>query len=78
MTRRSWNRFEAERLLHDHCLPSTVSEIQHDYGITVARKLETVPGYQGASTRVCRYWLEPSEKAKALRFLALSGVVKND
>ncbi|MBF0282083.1 MAG: hypothetical protein HQM07_05905 [Zetaproteobacteria bacterium] len=70
LTRRSWNRFEAERLLSDHCLHSTVAEIQRDYGITVARKFEIVPGYQGRPTRCCRYWLEPDQRSKALTFLA--------
>jgi len=73
LTRRSWNRFEAERLLHDHCLHSTVSEIQRDYGITIARKFETVPGYMSLPTRCCRYWLAPDQKAKAVKILG--GVV---
>jgi len=69
LTRRSWNRFEAERLLHDHCLHSTVSEIQHDYGIAIARKFETVPGYMNLPTRCCRYWLAPDQKDKAREIL---------
>jgi len=69
LTRRSWNRFEAEPLLHDHCLPSTVAEIQSTYGITIAREYETVPGYQGLPTRCCRYWLSDDQRAKALKIL---------
>ena len=72
LTRRSWNRFEAERDLHDHCLPSTVSEIQKTYDITVARKFETVPGYQGIPTKCCRYWLNQPEKAKAMKILGVA------
>lgn len=71
LTRRSWNRFEAERQLHDHCLHTTVATIQQQYGITIARKFETVPGFQGNPTHVCRYWLTPDQRAKALKVLGV-------
>lgn len=61
---RSFNRFEAERALNDHCLHSTVSTIQTK-GIQIERCDEIIPGYQGIPTHVCRYWLEPSERQKA-------------
>lgn len=57
---RTFNRFESERQLNDHCLHTTVSTLQ-DMGVTILRQFETVPGYQGIPTRVCRYWLEQSE-----------------
>lgn len=57
---RTFNRFEAERQLNDHALHSTVSSLQAK-GVTVLREFETVPGYQGIPTHVCRYWLEQSE-----------------
>lgn len=57
---RTFNRFESERQLNDHCLHTTVSTLQ-DMGVTILREFETVPGYQGIPTRVCRYWLEQSE-----------------
>lgn len=57
---RTFNRFESERQLNDHCLHTTVSTLQ-DMGVTIHRQFETVPGYQGIPTRVCRYWLEQSE-----------------
>lgn len=65
---RSYNRFEAERVLSDHCLHSTVSTIQGK-GIRVERRDEVVPGYQGIPTHVCRYWLGPSEREKAAALL---------
>lgn len=65
---KSFNRFEAERLLHDHCLHSTVAAIQ-ERGIEVSRKRETVPGYGGAPTPVCRYWLDETNQAKARRMV---------
>ena len=61
------NRFEAERVVHDHVLPTTISEIEKR-GIRVDRKEETVSGYRGHPTRVMRYWLadDQREAAKAL------------
>lgn len=67
---RSFNRFEAEWALHDHCLHTTVASIQRAYGINVYRELETVPGYEGAPTRVCRYQLLPAERVRAQALLA--------
>ncbi|MDT8372033.1 MAG: hypothetical protein RQ783_08600 [Gammaproteobacteria bacterium] len=60
----SFNRFEAERELHDHCLHSTVAEIQQRRKIVIARRFETVLGYHGNPTRVCRYWVTPEERAR--------------
>ncbi|WP_024931081.1 hypothetical protein [Methylophilus sp. OH31] len=57
---RTFNLFEAERQLNDHALHSTVSSLQAK-GVTILREFETVPGYQGIPTHVCRYWLEQSE-----------------
>lgn len=62
LTGRSSNRFEAERLLHDHCLHSTVSTLQKLYGIQISRIAETVPGFEGNPTQCCRYWIEPEER----------------
>ena len=58
---RSYNRFEAARELHDWALHSTVSTIQKTWGIRVDRQIETVPGYQGEPTRVCRYWISSDQ-----------------
>lgn len=66
MDGRSYNRFEAERLLNDHCLHSTVSSIQKKYGDVVSREWEMVPGYRGSPTRVRRYWIPPENKGKIL------------
>lgn len=66
-TGRSFNRFEAERELNDHTLNSTVSEITTRYGITIQRREETVPGFQGAPTRCCRYWLDDMGQLAAQR-----------
>lgn len=55
----SFNRFEAERQLNDHCLHSTVSTLQ-SFGVTIFRETETVRGWQGIPTRVRRYWIDRS------------------
>lgn len=67
----SFNRFEAERQLNDHCLHSTVSTLQ-DMGLVIERQFETVPGYRNIPTRVCRYWLHPESKERARKLLPRS------
>lgn len=70
---RNLNRFEAEDH-HDHCLHSTVSTLQNDYGIKIARQFETVPCLRGRSTVPCkRYWLDtsPDNLAAARVLLAM-------
>lgn len=58
---KSYNRFEAERWLHDHCLNSTVSDLQIACGIKISREFEIVTGFNGKPTKCCRYWIEPEE-----------------
>lgn len=58
---KSLNRFEAERRVNDHCLHSTVSYLNREFGIVIDRSFETVPALKGRATaRVCRYRLNPS------------------
>lgn len=64
-------RFDAERQLHDHVLPSTVAEIQR-LGIRADRQPVTVPGHRGKPTRCALYWMTSAERAKARRFLKAS------
>ncbi|MEW8074144.1 MAG: hypothetical protein AB2826_27430 [Candidatus Thiodiazotropha sp.] len=68
LMRRSYNRFEAARELHDWCLHSTASTLQGK-GITVNRVFETVPNYEGKPIRCCRYWIATSEHQKVNRML---------
>lgn len=65
---KSFHRFEAEKLLNDHCLHSTVAELQN-CGVIISRKSESVPGYQGIDIRVMRYWIAPEHKARAEKVL---------
>jgi hypothetical protein len=70
---RSFNRFDAERELHDHCLHSTVATIESK-GVRIARRVERVPGFQGLPTDVCRYWLEkaPESTQRAREVLGMA------
>ncbi|MBT3038826.1 MAG: hypothetical protein KME37_07760 [Candidatus Thiodiazotropha sp. (ex Codakia orbicularis)] len=68
LMRRSFNRFEAARELHDWCLHSTAATLQSK-GITVNRVFESIPNYQGKKIRVCRYWIDASEHQKVNRML---------
>ncbi len=68
LLRSSHNRFSAERELHDHCLPSTVAELQAR-GAIISRRWETVPGYAGAPTRCCRYWVAAEDVKRAQKLL---------
>lgn len=67
---RSFNRFEAERELHDHCLHTTASVLQGK-GLTILRRDEVVPGYAEIPTHVTRYWLAPESRERAAELLGL-------
>ena len=72
ITGRSYNRFEAERELHDHCLHSTVSTLQGK-GISIHRENEKVPCMGGEKLiDVKRYRLLPHEIEKAKRLLGVA------
>ena len=65
------NRFEAEAH-NDHCLHSTVSSLQNDYGILIDRVSEKVPCLRRRKTvPVKRYWLDttPANTAAARALL---------
>ena len=66
---RGLNRFEAESVCFEHVLPSTVSELCSDFGLTIPRKLETVRGHKGKPTECSRYWLSDEDQAKARELL---------
>ena len=76
---RSFHRFQAERPvpeggLADHCLHSTVSEIQSK-GVRISRKMEKVSGYQGIQTEVMRYWLDFGDVESVAKARELLGEV---
>jgi hypothetical protein len=67
------HRFSAEQL-GDHCLPSTISDLQKIYGITFARKMISVPNRFGGETSVMLYWLEGESLEIAHRIISQLGV----
>ncbi|PWG62535.1 hypothetical protein DEM34_12135 [Spiribacter halobius] len=50
-------------------MPSTISELQSRYGVTIARRTERVEGRFSAA-HVARYWLAPTEREAAQCALA--------
>jgi len=71
-TGQSFNRFDAERELHDHCLHSTVSTLQGK-GIRIHREREKVLCLGGtAKINVMRYRLLPDQIPKANQLVGLA------
>jgi hypothetical protein len=65
---RSLNRFEAQKVAHDHALNSTISEIHNRLGIRVSRKYEIFQ-LRSNPVRVKRYWLEGQAIKRAISYL---------
>jgi len=66
------NRFQAEKLVHCHCLNSSISTLTNSDGIIFDREWQTVPALNGRATaRVKSYWLrvEPENIRRALAVL---------
>lgn len=68
---RSLNRFEAETAVRDHCLHSTISELEKK-GVIIDRREESVRGFEGVPTRVMRYWLSPESREHAAELLGVA------
>jgi hypothetical protein len=78
---RSLNRFEAERVVNDHCLHSSISGLERHSGIVFDRRFETVACLNGTDeVRVKRYWLrlEPNNFRRTRAVLGLSTDAAND
>lgn len=67
------NRFEAERIAHDHVLPSSVSQLMRDYGFKFEREAEQIPGFNGSSVETMRYRFTAHDRQLALELLAEAG-----
>jgi len=63
------HRFQAEKICHDHVLPSTIAAFQREYGLEVAREYVTVSAYNNSTVIVAEYWLPESERKKAAKLL---------
>ena len=62
------HRFSAERLA-DHCLPTTVSDLQRKHSITFSREWIEVQNRFNRPTRVKLYFLEGENLSKAQRIV---------
>ncbi len=65
------HRFDAERDpdIRDHCLPSTVAELE-SRGLCIARRLVEVAGHRGERARIAEYRLDDENRARARDLLA--------
>ena len=59
-----YHRFSAE-LVGDHCLPTTISDLQKKHSIYFERKFIAVPNRFGSKTSVDLYWLQDDSLTKA-------------
>lgn len=57
--------FEAECLLGDHCLHSTVSSAANGHDLKLLRQLERVPNHWGEPCTVIRYIIPAHERRRA-------------
>lgn len=64
------HRFQAEHM-GDHCLPTTISDLQRRYTIYFHRERFKVPNRFGAETSVMLYWLEADSLAKARKIVRM-------
>jgi len=64
------NRFQAEPL-GDHCLHTTISDLQRKYPINFDRQTIKVPNRFGTLTSVKEYWLEDENLRKAKLYFGL-------
>jgi hypothetical protein len=65
----SFNRFEAEEILHDYELPTTVNLIQEYLQVTVSRHFEIISKSYERPEKIYRYWLTLKEQEKAITIL---------
>jgi hypothetical protein len=63
------HRFDAERW-GDHALHSTVSSLQHIYGVQIDREWRRVPTRFGTHCRVRAYWVAELSRNHAMRLVA--------
>lgn len=68
------HRFSAE-VLGDHCLPTTISDLQQSHNIWFSRKTVKVPNRFGGKSRVSLYWLESVALAKSKAVLSTKGAI---
>jgi hypothetical protein len=68
---KKYHRFSAE-VVGDHCLPTTVSDLQKKHSIYFERKFIKVPNRFGTKTSVMLYWLQDDSLTKAQLITGIS------
>ena len=68
----AYHRFRAETI-GDHCLHTTISDLQKRHLITFNRRFIKVPNRFGSTTRVKLYWLEGDNLERAKKLTGLGG-----
>lgn len=66
---RGLNCFEAVSQFHDYVLRSSITLLERKYGIEISREWEQVPNYTGGTTTCKRYWLDKTNRAKAIAII---------
>lgn len=64
--------FDLERVAHDHCSPSTISELRQD-GLVIYSQLVPVPGFGGQPAHVAQYTLAAESRDLAIELMTRSG-----
>ena len=68
----AYHRFTAESI-GDHCLPTTISDLQKRHQISFSRRMIKVPNRFGGMTCVKLYWLEGDHLERAKKLTGLGG-----
>ena len=69
---KEYHRFSAE-VVGDHCLPTTISDLQKRHSIYFERKFIQVPNCFGTKTSVKLYWLQDESLVNAQ---LITGIIK--
>lgn len=67
------HRFQAEKV-GDHCLPTSVADLQSRHSIKFSRKRVKVPNRFGSETSVCECWLDGESLMRAREIAGISEV----
>lgn len=67
---RRYHRFSAE-FVADHCLPTTISDLQKRHGLYFDREFIKVPNRFNGETSVKLYWLDGDNLVKARKICGL-------
>jgi len=64
--------FMAVRRFHDYVLRSTISELEHRYGVHIHRVTKVVPGFTGKPIHCAEYWVDEEGAKQLAQLLGLA------